>query len=713
MPNRHVVREVHWPRPLDETAALAAIRAWAADQASPQITLEVRATDGHVVYLLGTSLSVALDLKHRLRTAVPEARLTEPTIERTAVVTARRLHLSTRHRVLRIEQTLELTRAILGALTTAGDRETLALQLLLGPRRVPLAIPNNSPSSIVMPWWQAAWMGNGGTVDPSKRRALAQKVSDHGYAATIRLGVVAATAKRRKALLHQLWSALRLAEAPGIKLTLRPERPHRLNRATPPLWWPLRLNAAEVLALSAIPVGDGELPGQPPLHPRRIAPNPLITGTKRIVGKSNAPGVEALLVQPLESARVHSHFLGPTGTGKTTLMNNLIVADMQHNLGVIVVDPQGDQVNDLLARIPAHRHRDVIVLAADDPEAVVGLNPLLTRGRNPEVVADSVFGIFKGLYENLGPRSSDLLLNTVLTLAKNGDASLALLPLFLTNARLRSQFTAHLHDPLVLGPYWEWFDALGTNERTTIIAPLLNKARPLLSRNALRHVLGQTNPKLSIGEVFRDRRILLVSLAQGTLGPDGSAILGGIVVSAIWQATTERYRLPPARRTPISVWLDEFSAYTRIPNDLADALARSRGANVCYTVAHQYFSQLTPAMKAAVAANTRTKVCFRLAPDDAPAMARGQSVLEPEDFTALGAHEVYYAGFAAGQTLPYASATTLPPSKPTSDPAAMLALSRRRWATPIAAIEQELLDRLHATPMAGDANLGRAPRRRA
>ena len=132
----------------------------------------------------------------------------------------------------------------MAALARARAEEHLTLQVILGPRRIPLAVPTQSPSSVVAPWYQVAWHGNGGALDSEKRTALRNKVSEAGFACTIRLGVTAPTPRRRELLLLGLMAALRASEAPGVQLRLHREAANRLTAATPPWRWPLRLGAA-------------------------------------------------------------------------------------------------------------------------------------------------------------------------------------------------------------------------------------------------------------------------------------------------------------------------------------------------------------------------------------------------------------------------------------------------------------------------------------
>jgi hypothetical protein len=716
-PPAMVWRQLHWPQPLPADRALAVLRSWAADRRSPRLVLEARATGGGIAYLLGGPPAAMATAHRRLRTAIPDVRLTEITEARAPLHRASRLKLSTRHRALRADHPEEVARAVLGALSQARRNETVVLQLILGPRRIPLAVPNNSPSSVAMPWYQVAWLGNGGTVDGEKRSALRSKVSDHGFAATIRIGVAAETAERRSDLVLGVYHALRVSEAPGVQCKLRRDAGRRATEACAPWLWPLRLNVAEALALSAWPVGDEPLPGMRPFHPKCLPPSDGTTGVERVIAQATAPGVAASLALPASAALHHLHVLGPTGTGKSTLLTNLICQDMQAGRAVVVVDPQGDLVHDVLERVPSERRDGVCVLDPADMSAPVGVNPLLTRGRNPEVVTDGLLAVFKGLYgDALGPRSQDILHACLLTLTRRPDASLVMLPLLLTNVGFRRSVTTGLHDPIALGPFWDWYEHLSDGERQAAIAPIQNKLRQWLLRPSLRNVLGQAQPKLSMSEVFAGNKVLLVSLAQGQLGPEGAALLGSLVVAELWQATTERSGIPKSQRQPVMVYLDEFSAFLHLPTDLADALARSRGMGVSYTLAHQFLAQLPTAMRAATLANTRSRVCFQLAPDDAVLIARSQPELSAEDFTSLDRYEVYASLFAGGRVTPFASGRTLSAPKATTRATEQRARSRSRYGQPLEVLERDfaaLLDpKPESTSQAGEPIVPGRSRRR-
>ncbi|HEX2903375.1 MAG TPA: type IV secretory system conjugative DNA transfer family protein [Jatrophihabitans sp.] len=704
-----VWRQINWARPIEAERAVSVLRQWAADQRSPHVVLEASAEDGEISYRLAVAAAGLPNVQTAVITALPGTTLAETT-KRPSVNLAMKLKANTRHRALRSDQSEGTVRAVLGALAQTRRSERLVLQVVLGPRRVPLAIPTNSPSSILRPWYQAAWHGNGGRVDSEKRAALRSKVGDHGFACTVRIGVSAGSIARRRALVLGLLAAIRTSEAAGVALRLRSEHERRLNEAGSPLLWPLRLNVRELLALTAWPLGSDDLPGIPADHPKPLAPTFGTVGADRVVGQATAPGLDATLQLPARAALQHLHVIGPTGVGKSVLLGRLVQQDIEANRAVVVIEPKGDLVDDVLARIPRHRQDDVVVLDAAD-SAPVGLNPLAAHGQRPEVIADLLLSIFKALYADAwGPRTQDILHACLLTLAGRRDATLVMLPLLLTNAGFRRSITAHLRDPLALEPFWAWYENLSENERARAIAPLMNKLRQWLLRPSLRAVLGQRQSRFDLRQVFTERKILLVPLRRAMLGPEAASLLGSLVVAQLWQAIQARAAIPVGKRYPVLIVIDEAQDYLHLPTDLGDALAQARGYGVGFTLAHQYLGQLPTAMRSAILSNARSRICFQLQQDDAFHLAKGHPELAPEDFTALGQYQVYASLFARGQVTPYASGATLPPSAATANPEIIKALSRQRYGRPLDEVEAGFAELLASTGAASDGDIGRRRR---
>jgi hypothetical protein len=210
-----------------------------------------------------------------------------------------------------------------------------------------------------------------------------------------------------------------------------------------------------------------------------------------------------------------------------------------------------------------------------------------------------------------------------------------------------------------------------------------------LLRSDVRAIIGQARPRFELRRVFTERKVLLVNLAAGQLGPETSALLGSLVISQLWQAILGRSGVAPEQRHPVMVVLDEFQTYLHLPLDLADALAQARGLGAGFALAHQFMHQLNSEMRSAVLANAQSRIAFRLPSEDARVMAAGSGLM-PEDFQGLGAFEAYAQLVVKAAVQPWCSLRTTAPSELNSDAAAVRAASRQAYGVDRATIEADL-----------------------
>lgn len=465
------------------------------------------------------------------------------------------------------------------------------------------------------------------TVAPEVRDALA-KASQPLFQVLVRVAVAAPSGARARGRIHALCAAFAAYQgavglrrhrlwAAGRKLARR-----ELGRDT------FLLSASELAALAHLPQQPA-LPGLVRAGARTVPPPPGLPEQGKPLGR-DARGRPVALA--LTDARYHLHLLGPTGVGKSTLLARLALADLAAGRGAVVVDPKGDLVEDLLARIPDALEQQVDLLDPLDP-APPGLNVL--EGADPDLVTDQLVGIFRRVYEHFwGPRTDDILRAALLTLlATGGGATLADVPRLLADERFREQLLAELDDPVGLEPFWDWYQQLSEPLRAQATGPVLNKLRAFLLRRSVRAIVGQERSTIDVTRVLDQGRLLLVRVPKGTLGEDTSRLLGSFVVARVWQAALARAARPEQARPECALYIDEVQSYLTLPSPLADMLAEARGYRLSLCLAHQHLGQLPREMREAIAANARTKLYFQLSLPDATALGRE---LEPE----LSAHDL-------------------------------------------------------------------------
>lgn len=683
---------LRWPREVEPEQVTQMFHLLAAVGGEPVI-LEAVGKAGLVEHRLALPKAGAGNVLDQLRAAIPGL-ATVALTERVAGAThAVELRLNTRRRSLRTDDPQNSSRALLTALAHLGRGEYLTLQWVLARGLPATAVPNRVVAVNRETWLGALLLAPFSPpqeVDVEARNALRAKQAEPGWCAVGRIGVMAKTTGRERQLVRQVVGAISSTAAPGVSLRVRSTKISSLVNAKSGWRLPLRLNVNELASVSALPVGPtSELPVS--MIGSRLLPASRATPcTGRVVAQATYRGREQPLALSATDSLRHLHVLGPTGTGKSTLLTNLITEDMKAGRAVVVIEPKGDLIADVLERVPEDRVNDVVLLDPTDTDCPVGLNPLVLDGRPPELVADQLLGMFHALYSaSWGPRTADILGASLLSLARIPGMTLAALVPLLTDASFRRRIVAQVDDPIGLGPFWSSFDAWSDQERVTATAPVLNKLRPLLLRPEMRLLIGQAHPRFRLKQVFTERKILLVNLSRGSLGPETSALLGSLIVSQLWQAVLGRSVVPRERRHPVFVVLDEFQDYLRLPVDLADALAQARGLGVGFTLAHQYLHQLDPLMRSAVLANAQSRVAFRLPSEDARVLASG-SVLAAEDFQSLGAYECYVQAVAGGTVQPWCSARTLPAGTRLSDTAMIRAASRSAYGVDRASIEADL-----------------------
>lgn len=721
--HRGSVAELNWfdlypPNNSELTDVVRAIRPLASRprvgffRRMPPVVLELWSLGGKIRWQLGIEEKlVSWRLAHQLTAHLPGLRLaprTAPSRPRHLLVSDVLLTGSTQP--LRTDLAETVSTSLLNVLSGLRREESAVIQWIIGPvqsrRTIPRAFNPLEAIGLVPPRPST----------PHDDRWWHNKSSEPLFAVRGQVGAVGV-----RAAVHSLGNALALAGASHVEVRLSQPTPscgHVLNPAKRCRRWSGLLNAAELAALLGWPLQGSSSPAVTglSLHP---APSQLhhkdakLGTAARSIGVDQHPaGKGSLVAMPLSTCLHHVHVVGPTGSGKTNLLARFARADVAAGHNVLVIEPRGHLVQNVLAGVPPSRLNDVVLIEPGCGDRVIGFNPLRGHSGEAEAQADQLLHLFRRVFgANVGPRSSDVLLHTLIAAARSPDGTLADVPELLTNSSFRRRIKAGVTDQLVLSPFFSWFDSLSPGQHAQVVAPVLNKLRAFTSRSAIRHVLGQPHPRFEIDDLSHARRIVLVNLNEGLIGAEAASLLSGLILIELWAGIQRRARQPTAERIPLMVIIDEVQDYLHAPIHLPDMLAQARNLDVSLTLAHQDLSQPSAEVLAALFANARSRITFRPARADGKRLAAafGPGVTA-NDLDQLGAFEACGQLLLDGVTTAAFRVHTPKLGQQLSDPAVVRARSLERYGTPADTVDADLIMRWRSRLSDLSAPIGIKPR---
>jgi hypothetical protein len=360
-----------------------------------------------------------------------------------------------------------------------------------------------------------------------------------------------------------------------------------------------------------------------------------------------------------EDRFLHSHVIGKTGTGKSTLLGSMAAQDMMAGNGFALIDPHGDLVDRLYSDATRAGVRDVIYLNATDPTQPYGYNPLRhVRSDRIPLAASGLLEVFKKMWSDAwGVRMEHILRNALYALLEQKDATLSDIPRLFRDSTYRKAIAASLqNEPVRI--FWEKeFERYSFAYRADGVASIQNKIGAFLADPVMRRILTEPKEPISLRRIMDEGKVLLVNLGKGRIGEDSSALLGGLLVTTIGLAAYSRADIPPLERGDFFVYVDEFQSFTTLA--VANMLSELRKYRVGLTMAHQYLFQLEPEIRHAVLGNAGTLISFRLGAEDAGYISREfDGRFEVSDLLNLENRHIYLKLMIDGHPSKPFSATT-------------------------------------------------------
>jgi type IV secretory pathway TraG/TraD family ATPase VirD4 len=328
--------------------------------------------------------------------------------------------------------------------------------------------------------------------------------------------------------------------------------------------------------------------------------------------------------------RRHFYIVGQTGTGKTTLLREMIRQDIEAGEGVGVIDPHGDLIEDTLANIPKERVEDVILFEPFDLARPIGLNMLeYDTPEQKDFAAQEMIAIFHKLFppEIIGPMFEHYMRNAMLALMadKENPGTLVEIPRMFTDPEFLEDRLKKVTDPIVRN-FWlkEWKQTTGET-KSDMLGYVVSKVGRFIENEMMRNIIGQSHSGFDLGQIMDEKKIFLANLSKGQTGEVNSSLLGLILVSKIQMAAMKRARISEEQRKDFYLYVDEFQNFTT--DSIATILSEARKYRLNLILSHQYIPQLTPEIRNAVLGNVGSISAFRIGADDAEFL---EKQFEPE-----------------------------------------------------------------------------------
>jgi hypothetical protein len=381
------------------------------------------------------------------------------------------------------------------------------------------------------------------------------------------------------------------------------------------------LNSDELATLFHLPNKTVETPHIFWLNAKRAPAPMLIPESGLFLGLSKYRGVERPIFIGDDDRRRHMYVIGKTGTGKSQLLEELVMQDINAGKGVAVIDPHGDLITGIMSRIPVSRAEDVIYFDPSDTERPMGLNMLeAVTEEQKHFVVTSIVGLMYKLYDPMktgiiGPRFEHAIRNAMLTVMCEPGNTFVEVVRILTDAAFVQELLPKVSDPIIRRYWTDQIAQTADFHKSEVLDYIVSKFGRFVTNKLMRNIIGQSKSSFDFRKVMDEGKILLVNLAKGKLGEENSNFLGLILVPRILIAAMSRQEMPEKDRRDFYLYVDEFQNFAT--PDFAQILSEARKYRLNLVVANQFIGQMEEEVKNAVFGNVGSLIAFRVGVTDA------------------------------------------------------------------------------------------------
>ena len=416
---------------------------------------------------------------------------------------------------------------------------------------------------------------------------------------------------------------------------------------------------------------------------RKTRPAPeTCQGPGLVLGRNAHAGKDTAVALTPKQRLQHMYVIGSSGTGKSTFLLNCILHGLEAGEGLAVLDPHGDLVDEILARVPDERQKDVVLFDPADREFPVGFNVLSAHSdMEKELLASDLVAVFRRLSTRWGDQMNSILANAILAfLESDTGGTLADLRRFLVEPEFRDTFLRSVQDRDIVY-YWEReFPLLPGRPQASLLTRLDTFLRPKLIRN----MVSQKESRLDFGSLMDCGQIFLAKLSQGAIGEENAYLLGSLLVAKFHQLALSRQAVHEGDRRPFFLYIDECHNF--LTPSMASILAGARKYHLGLVLAHQDLEQVSGRddVLSSVIANPYTRVCFRLGELDAKKLEKGFSHFDSADLQRLGVGEAICRVGRADHdfNLKTSPPTAIDSATAKERRAALIQMSRKRYGMP-------------------------------